>query len=60
MPPYSAQKASADSWVREPAAATCAPGVSARSAAKLRAILPVARIPHPVLSACSGSLIGTG
>ena len=41
----------AEPVVRDPTAANRAPGTSRRSDAKLVAILPVARIPQPVVSA---------
>ena len=49
-PPYAVANAWAEPGVREPTAASRAPGTSCRSVAKLRAIRPVARIPQPMVS----------
>src|SRR5918912_4449845 len=55
---YSAAKASAEACVREPTATSSASGRSARSAAKERAMPPVARMPHLMRSDMRASLVG--
>ncbi len=49
VPPYVAANSSADAAEREPTAASSASGTSARSVANAFAILPVARMPQPMV-----------